>query len=45
MKHAVLRNFGGLDSIQPPVEVFEEKLARDINVNSQVHVLDNNTVS
>lgn len=35
MEHAVLRNFGGLDSVQP-VDVFVQKLAASINVNAPV---------
>lgn len=35
MEHAVLRNFGGLDNVEP-VKVFEDRLAGSINRNVPV---------
>ena len=38
MKHAILRNFGGLDGVEP-VEIFEKILAGSINMNAPVCIL------
>ena len=38
MMHAILRNFGGLDGVEP-VDVFEKCLAGSINTNAPVQYI------